>query len=301
MVLSFPRMVDFMSAVFRYFCRILLLGTTIAGIILFIFDCLRFLVISSDFDVQEITIEGNERINEEIIKAKMGITQGTNIWLVDLEELAKRLESIPAIRSVGVQRIPPRRIHLTIEERSTIAMVLNPNDGFFYGIDQDGVVLPPIVIDTASSSTLEQQENMKMILSSPLLSGEISVPFELGKPVADPQVISVIQFLVRIKQNVPGFFSEVAETECQIDGNINIHPRRRIGVLVLRDLNSPELEKKIAAFWHVLEKENLRAIYVDARFPDKGFAVRWDENDQGRWKQLYTSDRSNLVSLRRTN
>ena len=211
------------------------------------------------------------------------------------------MESHPSVRRVQVQRVPPSRLDIKIEERHALAYALNPEDGNLYGIDREGVVLPPYLVSEFSwmdRSDLEPE--IQQILSCPVINGEISIPFIPGQAVEDSRVLEGLKFfetLVNHDANhpsLPPVFPEIVEAEFMTNGNLHLHFRRRIGALVLRDLNSQDLDKKIGALWNVMEKENLRAIYVDARFPKKSFAVRWDESDGARWKRLYASPSTSL-------
>ncbi len=280
------------------FCRMVLLGAIIAGAILVAFDLLRFMVNSSDFTVQEITVTGNRHVDQQAILALSGIAPGTNVWLVDLEELGKRLESHPRIRRVGIQRIPPRRIHIMIEERNPLVLIHNPEDHMLYGLDVDGVMLPAMMGNEFQKRVPQnQKDDIDLVLTTPIMSGDLSVSFEPGAKIANPMILQGLYLLQKLRTHYEVMFTEIAEAEWKTDGNLILHYRRRIGVLVLRDLVSPDLEKKICAFWDALEKNNLRAIYVDARFPEHGFAVRWDESEGPQWKKLYTQNNPRLSQV----
>ncbi len=297
------RIPDFLAtlgAVIRNLCRMILLGAIIAGGILIGIDLVKFMVQSSDLTVKEITVAGNKRIDHEAIRAMAGITPGTNIWLVDLDELRTRLESHPKIKHAVTQRIPPHRVHIVIEEREPIVFILNPEDGMLYGLDAEGVMLPPIMgKEYVKLSPSERKNNIDLVSAKPLMNGDLSVSFEPGAKIENGKILQSLHLLWKLQIMAPGMFSELSETEWQREGNLVLHLRRRIGVLVLRNLVSPDLERKIEAFWSVLERENLRAIYVDARFPEKGFAVRWDLSDGPRWKKLYRSEGAYITSAER--
>ncbi|MEW6236164.1 MAG: FtsQ-type POTRA domain-containing protein [Candidatus Omnitrophota bacterium] len=298
----FARLADSFAGLIRYLCRVVLLGATLAGLILIAFDLACYFFDSSDFTVQQITIEGNERVGEAEIIAQAGIAPGANIWLVDMETLGRRLENHPAIRRVSVQRVPPKRIHIVIEERYPVAFLLNAETGLLHGVDEDGFILPPCFDRSYNRKTLtEQQADIRLVLSSPLLSGRIPKTFAIGEQLNDLQIRGGLRFLKQLHGGAQEFFAEIAEAEWREDENFVLHPRRRIGVMVLRDLLSPDLDKKISAFWKALTKENLRAIYVDARFPEKGFAVRFDESEGLQWKRLYQPDGRYLTGIERRN
>lgn len=270
----------------RTLCRLLILGVAIAGLILVLLDGVGKFFTSSEFTVEEITMNGNQRVTTEEIQALSEIAPGTNIWLLDLEDLGKKLEKHPSIRRAIVRRAPPKRIHIEIQERQTIAFYLR-TDGSLMGLDAGGVALPPPLSLSENAARDQIKENdVEMLLSYPILSGRMKLPELPGERVQDPLTLSILMFLERLQTETPDFFKEVVEGERQENGNFVLHMRRRIGVLVLRDFKSVDLVKKIKAFWSMLEEKNLRAAYVDGRFPDKGFAVRADDTQKVQWEQM---------------
>ncbi len=273
--------------VVRTLCRLLILGVSIAGLILLLFDGIGKFFTSSEFTVEEITIQGNRRVTQDEIRALTALAPGTNIWLFDLEELGKRLENHPSIRSATVRRIPPRRIHIDIQERETIAFFLR-EDGSLMGLDAGGVAIPPppsFRQKTAAQPISEM--DIQTLLSYPILRGHSSMPQIAGERVTDSGTREALLFLERLQSHCPDFFREIVEGDVKEDGNFVLHLRRRIGIVILRDLASLDLEKKINAFWRVMEEKNLRAVYVDGRFPEKGFAVRVGDPQIERWESLY--------------
>lgn len=281
---------------FRFIGWVVLYCATFAGLLLILFDVAHYLFFSSDFTVQEISITPTEWVDREEILSRVSLTPGTNIWLVNREKMQEQLKDHPIIREAVVQRIPPRRIHIVIEERIPVVFALHPEDGQLYGLDREGVILPPLIRQDLSIHSAEYLEKqLKRIQTCPLITGAIDLQFWPGEAEPDPRMKPSLQMMQRLRNEAPQFFGELAEVEWKEDDNLYLHPRRRIGVIVLRDMSDRELSKKIAAFWRVLEEKNLRAIYVDARFPDKGFAVRFDESDGDAWKQLYQAEESYLT------
>lgn len=284
----------------KYISQIIILSATLAGTILLFYDFIVSFFQSPDLVVQELTIEGNERVDQNEIRALVNISQGTNIWLVNLDRIAKRLETHPWVKSCGVQRIPPQRIHIRIEERKAVVFCLNPEDSMMYGVDVDGVILPPLMGETlVKKSPEEQEKEIQLVLSCPLLRG-VDMKFEPGKQIGQAEVLDSLRFLTRLKNETPKLFAEIVESEWRKDGTFALHPKRRIGVIVMKDFTSLDVEKKMKAVWDVMEEQNVHAIYIDARFPEKGFAVRFEESENGSWQKLYQNNKSLLTTAGRS-
>lgn len=272
----------------QYLCRVILLSICMASLILIALDTLSYFFQSGDFTVQQITVEGNDRVDQDEILARASIAPGVNIWLVDLQRLSKRVEEHPAIRGASVQRVPPHRVHIRVEERAPVAFLMHPEDGQLYGVDYEGIILEPFMGPTfPRRDPMEQQAHLELALTTPLLSGTFDIDIRAGETVKDPRVLSSLVFIQEMRSRTPDWYREIAELEWREDGALALHPYRRIGVVILQDIKSPSLVDKLAAFWRVIERENLRAVYVDARFPSHGFAVRWDEQEGESWKRLY--------------
>jgi len=269
----------------RYLGMVILSGATLAGFILVFFDLAQYLFSSSDFTVQEVSISDTEWVDKQDILARAAIAPGSNIWMVDLDTIRANLVAHPVIREAQVQRVPPRRIHLTIEERLPVAYIHNKNNGLMFGLDKDSVVLPPVDPELIEANAA--QKEFSHLLSHPVISGLPSLPLEPGAKIESDSLQNSIKLIEALRLSAPGFYGELAEAQWHENGNLLLHPRRRIGVLVLRNDFSESIAVKINALWNAMETENLRAIYVDARFPENGFAVRWDESEGQEWKRLY--------------
>lgn len=284
---AFEWMRDWLEHAIRTVCRLLILGVSIAGLILLLVDGIGKFFTSSEFTVEEITVNGNNRVTTDEILVLTAIAPGTNIWLMNLDELGTRLEKHPSIRNASVRRIPPKRIHIDIEERQTIAFYLR-KDGLLMGLDAGGVALPPPLGFNSKAALTDLNEiDVQTVLSYPIISGDAVLPETPGERITDSSMLTILRFLEQLQAEIPNFFGEIVEGERQENGNFVLHLRQRIGVMVFYDLHSPDLVKKIKAFWNMMVEKNLRAVYVDGRFPDKGFAVRADETQNDLWEQMY--------------
>jgi hypothetical protein len=284
-----------------YMCQVIILGATLAGTILWLHNFAITFFESPELIVQELTIDGNQRVSQNEIKLLAQIPFGTKIWMVNLEDMAKRLESHAWIKSCSIQRKPPQRIHISITERQPIVFCLNPEDSLLYGLDTDGTILPGLMGPTLlQKSEAEQEAEIAIVLSHPLLRG-VEMKFEPGSNIhtdqgIKKQVVASLQFLDRLKNESPALFAEMVEAEWREDETFALHPRRRVGVVVMKDFSSLDIEKKLAALWQSLEKTDVQAIYIDARFPEKGFAVRFDGQEQENWQRLYQSQKTVLMT-----
>ena len=91
------------------------------------------------FDLKAIEVDGLRRLNGEDVRAASGLAAGTNIFAIDLDEVAQRLEATYWIKQAFVVRKPPDRVAIDIVEHRQVAWV---DLGQTYGVAPDGVLLP---------------------------------------------------------------------------------------------------------------------------------------------------------------
>ena len=91
------------------------------------------------FRLKAIEVDGLRRLNGEDVRAASGLAAGTNIFAIDLDEVAQQLEAVYWIKQALVVRKPPDRIAVDIVEYCQVAWV---DLGQTYGVTPDGVLLP---------------------------------------------------------------------------------------------------------------------------------------------------------------
>ena len=94
---------------------------------------------ASFFGLKAIEVDGLRRLDGADVYAASGLAAGTNIFAINLDEVAQRLEAMYWIKQALVVRKPPDRIAVDIVEHRQVAWVdLNQT----YGVAPDGVLLP---------------------------------------------------------------------------------------------------------------------------------------------------------------
>lgn len=107
-----------------------------------------------DFRVEEIKIDGSEKIEDKKLQALSGIKLGDNIMLVDILAIKNRMEKHPWIESAAVERILPSTISITLKEEQPQAVYVE--DSTYYLINRHGRKLQEI-------SASEGQDYMKVV------------------------------------------------------------------------------------------------------------------------------------------
>lgn len=123
---------------------------------------------TKDFQIKTIELAGLERVSEEDIVAASGLTAESNLLFLRSAALARRVESIPGVRTCAVSKIFPDTLVIEVEERKPIASLVLRND--MYEIDADGFVMSeipkgaapvwPLITDVPRLSYIEPGETI---------------------------------------------------------------------------------------------------------------------------------------------
>lgn len=91
------------------------------------------------FGLKAIEVNGLRRLDGADVRTASGLAVGTNIFAIDLDAVAQRLEAMHWIKQARVVRRPPDRIAVDIVEHRQVAWVdLDQR----YGVSPAGVLLP---------------------------------------------------------------------------------------------------------------------------------------------------------------
>lgn len=99
----------------------------------------RFLYNSHFFDVSEISVKGSKHLSTKAVVTLSGVSKGTNLYKIPLEDVEKRIEKSPWVKSVSLSRRPLKTLVIEITERTPIAIVTMKKDSFY--VDEDGWVI----------------------------------------------------------------------------------------------------------------------------------------------------------------
>ena len=105
----------------------------------FMSDSLNFSRLDSYLRVHSVRIKGNSFITEDELSPFIQMTEGHNILLVDIKDIANKLKRHAWIKDVSVRKEFPDTILVDISER-TPSVYVN-NNGDLYLADEEGVIL----------------------------------------------------------------------------------------------------------------------------------------------------------------
>lgn len=150
---SSPSLVGIIQgAIIRIFEQFRLIVFLIGGVILIAVVSFVVLYNSSLFEVQEITVSGNEHISPSELTKLASVGQGSTLIRLDAASIEANIKQNPWVLSVDVQRIFPHTLNLALKERSIAAYVDVPaqNSGVktVWALSQDGFWIAKIPSDS---------------------------------------------------------------------------------------------------------------------------------------------------------
>lgn len=93
------------------------------------------------FVVRTIESASSGRLTTAHLKEYGGFSEGVNLFELDISAIKQRLEDVPLIRDVSIQRKLPSTLVVRVNERVPVARVPHGTGGFFFSVDRDGVVI----------------------------------------------------------------------------------------------------------------------------------------------------------------
>ena len=88
-------------------------------------------IISSDFSIQKIEIEGNSILNSDEIVQKLNFLYRENLFFLNLEDIEKNLKNETFIESFSLKKIYPNTLKIIIVEKEPIAVLQNKKKKFY--------------------------------------------------------------------------------------------------------------------------------------------------------------------------
>lgn len=124
-----------------YLVRWLALGAALTVLALGFGALASWLLTSPRFAVTQVDVRGLNGLSEAEVRAQAGIEAGANLFTLDPETIARRLQQLPRIKDAQVVRSLPNRVTLFVEERQPFALALG--SGRLYWVDEEGILLGP--------------------------------------------------------------------------------------------------------------------------------------------------------------
>jgi len=143
----------------------------------------RLLLVSGYFAVTTVSVENNQRLQQDEVLALSDIEQGSNIFDLDLDMIGGKIEENPWVASARVERVFPNEVTIRIEERQPQAIV---RLGTLYYVDVNGEIFKMLDAGDRLDYPLISGIDRQLLLDQPeqareLLLGALGLLSELAQ------------------------------------------------------------------------------------------------------------------------
>lgn len=222
------------------------------------------------FNLSALEVRGLQLLQGSEVLAATGLAQGDNIFGVDLDTIAARVDTMVWVRRAHIGRRPPDRLLVTVEERRRVAWL--ELGGGLYGVDGDGVLLP------ARRHSREGRAELDLpVLRVPSATRDreaITSPPRPGSVLADSGLVALLGWWREARRANADACASISEIEPLSDGAV-----RLFLVADGLEVRMPMVEagRHLAVLQELLERvyrECPDAAYVDLRYAGQAVVGR---------------------------
>ena len=170
--------------------RVALVVALIAGLVYGVrIGLRRFFFDNPDYRLSSIEVRTDGTLQREQVLKMAGLSEGLNIFSVNLAQVHDRLQQLPQVDEVQVERKLPNEIDIAITERKPIAWITS-----------EKTLADPFISDAAflvdARGTLMKEKNLlPEYLALPLITGCAEEAMVPGKTIASFEVRAALQLL----------------------------------------------------------------------------------------------------------
>lgn len=232
------------------------LALIIAGLVIFWLKASlsRFLFTSPFFNLREINISGQRLVKPEEILSYSRLELGTNIFRLDITRTSRMIEVHPFIKEAVVIRRLPDIIDIKIRERRPLAYIML---GERYGLDEEGVILPPLEAKLESGPKL------------PVVTGLLVSKVTVGEGLDLAGVKSALNVLKAIAETKLGEYVEIGEINVVKPAKVVLYTAKENTEIRLGNYPIRQQLESLKVIWVDLKEKGSEAEYIDLRFGEK--------------------------------
>ena len=169
------------------------------------FFAVKMLQTSELFRVERISTSGGHHLTPEQIIALSDIRPGVNSFHLDLDLIGRKIAENPWVRTARVERIFPRQVEISVEEREAVAII---NLGYLYYLDRHGEVF----------KVLEAEDN----LDYPVITGFDYQKAQEHDPQTAAELKQVVALLDDLRQRDHFGLAQLSEIHRDAGGGLNL-------------------------------------------------------------------------------
>lgn len=220
---------------------------------LIIQGCWSYLSTASYFALSDIRVGGNKVILRGDVMKVAGIANGDNIFSFDIDDMGRRIEEMPWVEEVSLERRFPDALFIEIKERTPLALIKVKD---LYYVDRESYIYAKAKAETG--------------LDFPIISG-IDVK---GLLAGDRKTFALLEKGINFLQTIKGregtiSWDSLSELIIDKKGGMTIYPVNAAIPLYLGENNFDERLKRAERVLSDLAAKGIRPRRVDVDFKDR--------------------------------
>lgn len=211
------------------------------------------------FVIENIHIEGLDRLTREEIYNAGGMREGMNIWKISPPYLRARILTIPRVAEASVERILPGELNISIKEKYPVVLI--PFHGYYLDVAKDGLIIG-----------LRDEYRGEL----PLVSGLFWGKMDVGTRIPDRARGEVIETMLPVLYDLPAL--PLAEINVADPQHIIVYTQQGMEVWLG---DGKELEKKLEVLMHIyprLPSSSAVEGYLDLRVAETPVFIPLENN-----------------------
>ena len=220
-------------------------------VLLLIFFIFLFMQ-SSFFNCNEVIVAGNVLLDERYILQNASVPIGNNLFSIDERPIKDRLELLPMVQEVRIERRLPSTLYIHIEEREAAALVVAHEK--FILVDIEGVYIQNV-------------ESIREFSNLPLITGlalEENLPY--GQQIDSEALRVAIEISEQIWNEMSIYFGEINVSSGENDIMLFTHEGIMVRIGSLENIHEKMVVFEQIYLNHVDEGILSRLEYIDISF-----------------------------------
>jgi len=208
---------------------------------------------SSLFRLGSVALRGNMYLLDSQLTAIAGIERGACGLGLNTEKIRSRLMKHPRIRSASVRRLLWKKLYITIEERTPVALVEADK---ILEIDEERVVFEPV--------------HSALLPDLPVITGLSYRKIVLGDTLEGEGIRHAMTLIEKLRDPEVNLLDQISEIHVESSGALILTAVQSGTPIIVG--SEAVTRKKLQAFrvaWADMQRKNLAPASVDLRFKDQ--------------------------------
>jgi cell division protein FtsQ len=207
-----------------------------------------YLITSPRFNIEFIQVNATNFLNREALNASLTEIKGRNIFLLDLNQIQKKLKANPWVDYCFIKRVLPNKLSVEITEEKPAALL--KYNGELYLISSNGVLL----------QKYDSRKFSDILL--PLITDRSRCSIKALK-LKLPLLMEAIK---EIKTSYPQLLKQIAEFDLSEEDNVRLRLHEFTCLVNLGNKNFSQHLKNFLLIFPEIEEKMAQLDYIDLRF-----------------------------------